>query len=213
MVELDPCLPFSNPCLTWASKIGALTRSSGKQVALGFSGRRQPGYCLRAPGPCVAVRNYLARPMHDALRPLINAASCETRAAEQKFQAGALSRSIQISSIRGRRTHRSWGFVKMYKSRAMKCGPQCCTHMDARTQTNIWQEDAGRSEWRCSQNEEAAAQDPVALRPLINAASCETRAAEQFQAAAAGLRADRYSYAAGRREKTIQVSVLFVFVC
>jgi hypothetical protein len=64
--------------------------------------------------------------------------------------------------------------------------------MDARTQTNIWQEDAGRSEWRCSQNEEAAAQDPVALRPLINAASCETRAAEQkFQAAAAGLRADR----------------------
>ena len=95
----------------------------------------------------------------------------------------------------------------------MKCGPQCCTHMDARTQTNIWQEDAGRSEWRCSQNEEAAAQDPVALRPLINAASCETRAAEQFQAAAAGLRADRYIYAAGRREKTIQVSVLFVFVC
>jgi hypothetical protein len=90
---------FSNPCFTWASKVGALTRRSGKQRMLGFSGRRQPGCCLRAPGPCVAVMNYLARPVHDALRPFINAASCETRAAEQKFQAGASSRSIPISFI------------------------------------------------------------------------------------------------------------------
>jgi hypothetical protein len=48
-----------------------------------------------------------------------------------------LRRKLKTDFINSWKKDPTWGFVKMYKNRTMKRGPQCCAHVHAGTPTNM----------------------------------------------------------------------------